>query len=76
MSLDRTGIHINTTHPWLAASPDGAVEDPTQTETRRYGLLGIKFPYSGRTMTPEVACQEINQFCSSMIDGKLMLKNT
>jgi len=27
-------------------------------------------------MTPEVACQEINQFCSSMIDGKVMLKKT
>ena len=74
--VSRTGIHISTTHPWLAASPDGVVEDPTQAEGRRFGLLEIKCPYSGRTMTPEVACQEVNQFCSSLTDGQVMLKKT
>jgi len=24
--VNRTGIHVNTTHPWLAASPDGVVK--------------------------------------------------
>ena len=71
-----TGIHISTMHPWLAASPDGVVEDPTQAEGRRLGLLEIKCPYSGRTMIPEVACQEVNQFCSSLADGQVMLKKT
>ena len=53
-TVRKTGIHISTTDPWLAASPDGVVEDPTQTEGRRCGLLEIKCPYSGRTMTPEI----------------------
>ena len=32
--VSKTGIHISTTNPWLAASPDGVVEDPTQVEGR------------------------------------------
>jgi len=28
------GIHISSKHPWLAASPDGLVEDPTETGNR------------------------------------------
>jgi len=75
-TVRKTGIHISTTDPWLAASPDGVVEDPTQTEGRRCGLLEIKCPYSGRTMTPEIACQEVNQFCSSLMDGNVTLKST
>ena len=72
--VSRTGIHISTTDPWLAASPDGIIEDPTQAEGRHNGILEIKCPYSGRTMTPEVAYQEINRFCSSLIDGQVTLK--
>ena len=74
--VSKTGIHISTVDPWLAASPDGVVEDPTQAEGRRNGILEIKCPYSGRTMTPEVACQEINRFCSSLNNGQVTLKAT
>ena len=74
--VSKTGIHISTVDPWLAASPDSVVEDPTQAEGRRNGILEIKCPYSGRTMTPEVACQEINRFCSSLNNGQVTLKAT
>ena len=70
--VSKTGIHISTTDPWLVASPDGVVEDPTQAEGRQFGLLEI----NGRAMTPEVACQEVNQFCSSLMDGKVTPKKT
>ena len=70
----KTGIHISTTNPWLAASPDGVVEDPTQDEGRHNGILEIKCFYSGRTMTPEDACQEINRFCSTLNNGQVTLK--
>ena len=39
--VSKTGIHISTTNPWLAAFPDGVVEDPTQVEGRHNGILKI-----------------------------------
>ena len=41
--VQKTGVHIDITHCWLAASPDGLVYDPTA----RYpnGLLEIKCPF-------------------------------
>ena len=72
----RTGIHISTTDPWLAASLDGIIVDSTQAEGRHNSILEVKCPYSGRTMTPEVACQEVNRFCSSLVDGQITLKKS
>jgi len=51
----RKGIHISSKHPWLATSPDGLVEDPTETSDRQHEILEIKCPYSARTMTPELS---------------------
>ena len=69
-----TGIHISSEHPWLAASPDGLVKDPTETRDRQHGILEIKCPYSARTMTPETACEELNRFCCSLVAGQVTLK--
>ena len=45
--VSRTGMHISTIDPWLAASPDGVIRDPTKAEGRHNGILEIKCPYSG-----------------------------
>ena len=58
----------------MAASLDGIVQDPSQIEGKRTGILEIKCPYSGRTMTPEAASQEINRFCSTLNNGQVTLK--
>jgi len=42
--VNRTGIHICTQHPWLAASPDGLVKDSSEIEGRKQGILEIKCP--------------------------------
>jgi len=60
--VDRTGIHICIKHPWLAASPDGLVEDPSELEGRTQGILEIKCLYSARTLTLAAVCQELNRF--------------
>ena len=70
----RTGIHISSKLPWLAASPDSLVEDPTETSGRQHGILEIKCPYSARTVTPETACEQLNRFCCSLVDGRVTLK--
>ena len=44
--VDTTGVHIDTTHCWLAASPDGFVFDPLATNPE--GLLEIKCPFSAK----------------------------
>ena len=74
--VDRTGIHICTQHPWLAASPDGLVEDSSEIEGRKQWIFEIKCPYSARTMTPEAACRELNRSCSNLVDGQISLKKT
>lgn len=62
--------------PWLAASPDGLIEDPSESVERRHGILEIKCPYSARRMTPEITCHEVNTFCCTMIDGHVLLKKS
>ena len=37
--VKKTGIHISVENPWLAASPDGLIEDPSENDGRRYGIL-------------------------------------
>ena len=66
-----TGIHVCMHKPWLAALPDGLVEDPLEPPDRQHGLLEIKCPYSARMHKPETACTdsttELNRFCCSLV---------
>ena len=39
-----SGFLISSTHPFLGASPDEAVHDPTSAR-QPYGFLEIKYPY-------------------------------
>ena len=61
---------------WLAKSPDGIIVDSMQTEGRHDGILETKCPYSGRKVIPEVTCQEVNRFCSSLVNGQVTLNKT
>ena len=67
--VTRSGIHISIEHPWLVASPDGHVVDPSESVERQYGILEIKCPYSARRVTPEIA-----RFCCTLVDGRTSLK--
>ena len=69
-----TGIHVCMHKPWLAASPDGLVEDPSEQPDRQHGLLEIKCPYLARMYKPEAACTELNRFCCSLVNGTPTLK--
>ena len=51
-----TGFHVCVTKPWLAASPDGLVEDPLSHQIDITAYLEIKFPYSARILKPSAAC--------------------
>ena len=51
-------LFVSIDNPWLAASPDGLVEDPTEPTIR---LLELKNPYNKRNMTLSEACN--SSFC-------------
>lgn len=65
------GLVINPSFPYLGASPDGKVYDPTEKDP--FGLMEIKNPYTWRNYTMEEACADSNFFLH-MVDGKPKLK--
>ena len=55
LTVTPVGFHISLTHPYLGASPDGAVYDPS-AEGEPFGFVEIKCPYTAQNMTPVEAC--------------------
>lgn len=65
------GLVVNPLHPYLGASPDGKVYDPTEKEP--FGLLEIKNPFKYRNLTISEACQDPT-FYLGLNDSKPSLK--
>lgn len=65
------GLVVNPSHPYLGASPDGKVFDPSSPSP--FGLLEIKCPYTWRNNSIEEACQDPNFPCA-IINGVPRLK--
>ena len=74
--MSETGIFINIEQPWLAATPDGVVHDPSESASCHNGLLEIKCPYSARHKSLTDACKELNRFCYTILNDKVTLKTT
>ena len=66
-----TGLVVNPSLPFLGASPDGKVFDPTEVEP--FGLLEIKAPFTWRNNSFLEACQD-NNFMCHVVDGQPRLK--
>lgn len=64
---------LNPAFPYVGASPDGKVYDPTEQEP--HGLLEIKCPYVWRNNTMEEVCADTN-FYLHMLDNKPKLKQS
>ena len=69
-----SGFLINSSYPYLGASQDGAVYNPSNTE-EPFGFLKIKCPYTNRAHTPAETCST-PAFCCEVdsATGKLWLK--
>ena len=63
LAYSQCGFHISETHPFLGASPDGAVYDPSETD-QPFGFLEVKCPYTSRDILPREACKKTGFFCS------------
>ena len=68
------GFYISMSHPFLGASPDGGVYDPTITR-EPYGYLEVKCPYTHRDKTPLQGCSD-PKFCCTEINGVITLKRS
>lgn len=63
ITVCRAGFVVCESHPFLGASPDGYVHDPSRKE--QYGLVEIKCPYKYREVSVEDACKN-SDFCSNI----------
>ncbi len=54
--VDKCGLFISETNNWLAATPDGIVNDPSNT-AQPLGLLEIKNPFSFKDQPLDEACK-------------------
>ena len=59
-----SGFLICESHPFLGATPDGSVYDPSSEQP--YGFVEVKCPYSHRSVTPEEACSS-QGFCCTLV---------
>lgn len=57
-----SGFVISEQYPFLGASPDAAVYDPSVSDP--FGVAEVKCPYSYRSVTPVEACSQASFFCT------------
>ena len=62
-----SGFVISDKHPFLGASPDAAVYDPSMPDP--FGLAEVKCPFSVCKLTPTEACSKPNFFCTLKMNG-------
>ena len=75
LTVCRSGFVVCESHPFLGASPDANVYDPSQQQP--FGVVEIKCPFSCRNMTPIQACSVKKFFCTLDLSGeKLLLKRS
>jgi len=67
LTVSTSGLNISDESPWLAASPDGLVLDPSYTPVE--GLVELKNPSSVQDMTISEACESKKGFCIKMRQG-------
>ena len=70
LTVSPCGFLIDENHPFLGASPDGAVYDPTSTN-HPFGFIEVKCPYSLRNHTPIEAGHTAGFFCCVHSVGNL-----
>ena len=76
LTVSASGFIIDTTDPFLGASPDGAVYDPVDLQ-KPFGFLDIKCSYSVQNQTPVEACSSPGFCCTvDATSGCLHLKES
>ena len=64
-SVTKSGLVISLEHPWLAASPDGLVYNPSFDPPQ--GLVELKNPYAMKDKTVEEVAAGSKSFCLKIV---------
>ena len=70
------GLVVDLEFPWLAASPDRIVIDPSENKEKKQGCLEVKCPLSCQKMTIVEACRKVSAFCLIEEDGGMFLSRS
>ena len=70
----KCGLVVSTAHPWLAATPDGWVFDPSASPPQ--GLVEFKNPYSYRDLAVKDAITAKKCDCLTFNNSNITLKRT
>ena len=74
ITAHKSGLVIHPSHQWIAASPDGLINDPTSNDPE--GIVEIKNPYAIRNMNLSEAITQNKDMCLTLKNGSLHLKHT
>ena len=77
VNVQKAGLTISQTHPYLGASPDGKVNVIENQKTIDTGLLEIKqvlLTHHGVTLMEAAKNKKVNNFCLKLNNSQLMLK--
>ena len=72
LTTEACGLFVSLLNPWLAGTPDGLVNDPSNT-SQPLGLVEIKNPYAAQNKTLTEAVKT-PAFCLEHKDGLFRLK--
>jgi len=76
IAVRKCGLVVDVSLPWLAASPDEIVSDPTLKENNQ-GSLEVKCPFSCEKIAITKACRTVPAFCLVMSkDGSMCLSES
>ncbi|XP_063217698.1 uncharacterized protein LOC134540509 [Bacillus rossius redtenbacheri] len=67
-TVKQCGLFVDLQHCFLAASPDGLVDED--------GLVEVKCPYSARELNPLDAAMQLKTFFCRVVDGELCLNRS
>ena len=75
VQVNPCGLSVDSSMPWLAASPDAIVVDPTQ-EHQKMGCLEVKCPYVCEKKLFAAACKDVPGFCLVLNNNVMSLSKT
>ena len=70
------GLHVDSSSPWLAASPDRIVLDPSQSAYNQKGCLEVKCPILCETSLISDVSRSNSTFCLKDKNGEMQLSTT
>ena len=76
VNIQQCSLYVDEVAPWLGATPDGIVLDPTQCTGQQNGYLEVKCPISCERVSIFEGCQGNSSFCLKQNNEGMYLSNS